>query len=138
MRWPCPVPALTQPPAPSSLQEAGENAGPVQGPDEGSPAWGQGWPQEPYEGPAFLRSLRCLACTSRRMDNTLWPLGTGERGLREWSWGGGSSAEGGLHLFKTPWDATLLYYGLLAQALPSCAWRRVLGCLVRGCVGVCV
>lgn len=49
-----------------------------------------------------------------------------------------SSAEGDLCLFETRLEATLLYYGLLAQALPSCAWRKVLGCLVQGYVCVCV
>lgn len=60
-----------------------------------------------------------------RMDN-LWPLGTRGLGLHEWS-SRDSSAEGGLCLFETPWEATLLCYGLMAQALPSCAGRKVLG-----------
>lgn len=127
---------LTQPLTPSSLQETGENAGPVQRPDEGSPARGQGWPQEPSEGPALLR---CSACTCPRMDNALSPLGTGEWGLCEWS-SGDFSTEGGLHLFETPWEASLSHYGLKAQALPSCAWRKVLSCVAQLCVcgGVCV
>lgn len=61
-----------------------------------------------------------------RTDNTLWPLGTGGLGLCEWS-SRDSSAEDGLCLSETPWEATLLCYGLMAQALSSCAWRKVLG-----------
>lgn len=65
------VPTLTRPRADFFLQEAGENAGPVQGPGEGRPARGQGRPQEPPEEPAPLRSLGGSACTCPRPDNTL-------------------------------------------------------------------
>lgn len=87
--------------APCSLQEAGENAGPVQRPDEGSPAWGQSRPQEPSEVPALLRRLRCLTCSYPRTQHPV--SGTA-----------GGPLEGDLHLFETPWEATWMYYGLMA------------------------